>query len=284
MSKAKAHVSDEKKRVVARFKKLIESYSIVGVVDVENLPAKQLMNMRKQLKGKAELVMTKRRLISIALDSSKKEGISGLNNHLRGMPALLFTKDNPFKIYGFLKKNKAPAPIKAGQTAPKDIVVKAGGTNFAPGPVIGELGAFGIKSGVEAGKVAVKEDKVVAKEGEVVSAKLAGLLQRLEIMPMEIGLNLVAVYEDGLIVGKDVLDIDEEEFKQKLVGAASEAYRLTIGIGLPVKDNINALLAKAHREAFTLADSQSIINKETLKGILGKAEAQASSLKGKVQG
>ncbi|PIN80439.1 50S ribosomal protein L10, partial [Candidatus Woesearchaeota archaeon CG10_big_fil_rev_8_21_14_0_10_32_9] len=49
--KVKAHVSDEKKQVVKDFTKLIESYPIIAAVDVENLPAKQLMNMRTNLRG-----------------------------------------------------------------------------------------------------------------------------------------------------------------------------------------------------------------------------------------
>ncbi len=280
--KHKAHVAKEKKEVVTRLKKLINDYNVVAAVDVENLPAKQLLNMRTQLRGKAYLLMSKKRLISIALDEAGKEGLSELKKHLRGMPALLFSNDNPFTLFKLLKKNKSPAPIKAGQTAPKDIVVKAGGTGFAPGPVIGELGAFGIKAGVEGGKVAVKEDKVVAKEGEQVSAKLAALLQRLDIQPMEIGLNLVAAFENGDVLTKDVLDIDEDAFMAKLKGAASDAYLLTIGIGFPVKENINALLSKAHMEAVALADSQSIITKENLGRILGKAEAQAAALKSKI--
>ncbi len=280
--KHKAHVAKEKKEVVTRLKKLINDYNVVAAVDVENLPAKQLLNMRTQLRGKAYLLISKKRLISIALDEAGKEGLSELKKHLRGMPALLFSNDNPFTLFKLLKKNKSPAPIKAGQTAPKDIVVKAGGTGFAPGPVIGELGAFGIKAGVEGGKVAVKEDKVVAKEGEQVSAKLAALLQRLDIQPMEIGLNLVAAFENGDVLTKDVLDIDEDAFMAKLKGAASDAYLLTIGIGFPVKENINALLSKAHMEAVALADSQSIITKENLGRILGKAEAQAAALKSKI--
>ncbi len=280
--KHEAHVAKEKKEVVSRLKKLIDEHKVVAAVDVENLPAKQLMNMRSQLRGKAYLLMSKKRLISIALDEAGKEGLSELKKHLKGMPALLFSNDNPFALYKLLKKNKSPAPIKAGQTTPKDIVVKAGGTGFAPGPVIGELGAFGIKAGVEGGKVAIKEDKVVAKEGEQVSAKLAGLLQRLDIQPMEIGLNLVAAYEDGDVLGKDVLDIDEEAFMTQLKGAASDAFKLTIGVSLPLKENIELLLGKAQMEAIALADTQSILTKDTINRLLGKAEAHAEALKDKI--
>ena len=38
--------------------------------------------------------------------AKKKENITDLEQYLRGMPALLFTKDNPFALFSTLKKNK----------------------------------------------------------------------------------------------------------------------------------------------------------------------------------
>ncbi len=279
--KIKAHVSEEKTKIVKEFVNLIDKYPVIAAVDVENLPAKQLMNMRRSLRGKAHLQMTKQRLIKIALEQSKKENVSELKKHLKGMPALLFSEENPFSLFKTLKKSKSSAPIKAGQTTPKDILVKAGGTSFAPGPIIGELGSFGIKAGIDAGKVAIKEDKVVAKEGEVVNAKLAGILQRLEIHPMEIGLNLTAAYENGDVLTKDVLDIDQEAFLESIKEAYTEAFKLTISLAIPTKENITMLLQKAHTDSAALAMEQMIITSDNKEQVLAKAEAQAESLKEK---
>src|SRR3989338_6929382 len=106
-----AHVADYKKNTVARFAKLIRDYPIIGVVNMENLPAPQLQKMRAQLRDKMVLLMTKRRLLNIAIDSCKndKKDIEKLNEHLKGMPALLFTKENPFTLFKTLKKNKSKA-------------------------------------------------------------------------------------------------------------------------------------------------------------------------------
>lgn len=279
MTKTQAHVSNEKKKVVKEFTDLINAYPVVAIVNVENLPAKQLMIMRRNLLGKAEIKMTKGRLIAIALEKSNKEGVAKLKDHLDGMPAVLVSHESPFKLFKTLKKSSSPAPIKAGQKAPKDIVVPAGPTGFAPGPIIGELGAFGIKAGIEGGKIAVKADKVVAKEGEVVNAKLAGILQRLQIYPMMIGLNVNAIYENGSILTKSVLDVDEEAFIQMIKDAHLDALRLTIAKAIPVKENIDLLIQKAHRDSLGLAVAQDIMIEETKSLILAKAEAQATALK-----
>jgi len=282
MAQPKAHISEEKKKVVKEFTDLINKYDVIAAVNVENLPAKQLNQIRASLRGKADLLMTKKRLLKIALENSKKENMTDIIKYLEGMPALLFTNENPFTLYKILKKSKSPAPIKGGQKTPKDIVVSAGPTNFAPGPIIGELGMFKIKSGVENGKVAVKADSEVAKEGDVINATLAALLTRLEIYPMEIGLNLTAAYEKGNILVRKDLDIDEDKFMADLRAAASNAYALSIARAIPLKENIEALLQNAHRDSLALANSQNIITPETVGKVLAKAESQAAALKSKV--
>jgi large subunit ribosomal protein L10 len=277
--KGRAHVKESKQKLVHEVSQLIDKYPIVGIVNMENLPAKQLANMRSQLRGKVVLVMTKKRILKIALEHSKKDNIKALEPYLKGMPALLLTEQNPFSLFKLLKKNRSKAAIKGGQKAPSDIVVHAGATNFAPGPVIGELGGFKIKAGIEGGKVVIKEDRVVAQEDEVVTEKLAGLLTRLGIEPMEIGLSLTAVFEKGEVLSSKVLDIDEDAFKASLQAAASEAFNLAVYAAVMNADTTNALLSKAHREAYALAKEAKITTSETIKEQLAQAEAEMLSVK-----
>ncbi len=274
-----AHVAQYKKDKVNEFTKLIDEYPIIGVVNMQNLPTKQLQKMREKLRDKVLLRMTKRRLINISLDNAQKTNIAKLKEYLNGMPALLFTKENPFSLFSTLKKNKSKAPINAGQTAPNDIVIPAGKTNFTPGPVIGELGSFGIQTAVEDGKVAIKEDKVVAKEGEVVNAKLASLLQRLGVEPMDIGLDLVAVYENKDILTKDVLDIDEDAYKRKFESGAAMAFNLAFNAGYPTRETITLLIQKAAADSRALATEANILTDENVGTLLSKAKSEANSLK-----
>ncbi|MFC1728232.1 50S ribosomal protein L10 [Nanoarchaeota archaeon] len=284
MEKPKAHISEEKKQIVNDFVKLFSDYPIVGIVDMENLPAQQLTNMRKQLRESVVLIMTKRRLINLAIDKvlDKKKGIEKLRDYMKGMPAILFTKEDPFKLYKIIGKNKSKAPIKAGQTAPNEIVVPAGPTSFAPGPIIGELGSVGIKAGVEEGKIAIKEDCVVAKGGDVVSSELAGILTRLGIEPMEVGLNLVAVYDQGTIYDKSVLAVDEQEYIDNLTKAHSWAFNLSVEAGIYNSSTIEYMIGKVSRETKALAKEADILTSETVGDVLAKAEAQAKSLKDQI--
>ncbi|MCX8146916.1 MAG: 50S ribosomal protein L10 [Candidatus Woesearchaeota archaeon] len=285
LQKIKAHVAPYKKETVERLSKLFREYPIIGVLNVENLPAAQFQKIRAQLRDKAHITMSKRRLIKIAIDKVKNDvkGIESLVPLMGGMPALIFTKENPFSIYKFVKKNKTSAPAKPGQIAPRDIVVTAGPTPFAPGPVIGELGAIGIKTGVEGGKVVIKQDSVVVRAGSIIKPNVASVLLRLGIEPMEIGLDIVAIYEKGTIYKKDVLDVDEEALIKDLATAYTESFNLAVEAGIFTKDTLEFMIQKASRETKSLALEAGIITEETAAEVLAKAEAQANALKEEIK-
>jgi len=278
------HVAESKKKVVKEYIKLAKEYPIIGAVNMESLPTKQLQSMRAQLRGKVVIMMSKRRLMKIAIAEAEKDkpGISKIIPHLKGMPALLFTKENPFSLYKMLQKSKSSAPIKGGQKAPKDIIVPAGPTGFAPGPIIGQLGQAGIAAGIDAGKVVVKKDSLVAKEGVVVKSELAAILARLNIMPVEIGLDLVATFENGNIFTKDILAVDESVYIANITKAHSWAFNLAVEAAITSKDTVEFLLTKAFNDAKGLGREQNIYADGVMPDLLAKAHNQMLSLKNMV--
>ncbi|MBI2134834.1 50S ribosomal protein L10 [Candidatus Woesearchaeota archaeon] len=277
-----AHVSDFKKKTVNDIVKLSREYPIVGVVNMENLPGPQLQAMRAELRNKVELFMTKKTIMKVALEKIKpdRNGIEELEKYFVGMPALIFTKESPFRLARILRKSKTPAPAKAGQTAPNDIIIPKGPTPFAPGPVISEFSSIGLKVGVESGKVAVKEDSVVAKKGEKITGKVADVLTRLGIKPMEVGLSMMVAYENGVIYQKEILDVDEQQYISSVNLAALQGFNLAFNITYVTKDNAKLLIGKAFTDAKALGLSQNIIDKEIINELLAKAERSMLSLKG----
>ncbi|MGM5482657.1 MAG: 50S ribosomal protein L10 [Nanobdellota archaeon] len=273
--------ADWKQKAVKEIEELISKYDIVGSVNMEYMPAKQLQKMRDTLRGTAEIRMAKRSLIKKAIENvkNKKKDIGKLEQYLNGMPALIFTSKNPFKLFKTLEKNKSTMAAKAGQLAPKDIVVKEGPTGFSPGPIIGELGAFKIKTAIENGKVAIKQEAVVAKQGDEISEKLANILSRMGIEPMEVGLDLQAVYEDGSIIEKDVLAVDEKEYKDNITRLSQEAFNLAMFVSYPTAETTELMVSKAHSDALALATEAVILNKESAQRIISKSEMQMQSVK-----
>ncbi len=281
----KAHVSEKKKKIVNELTKLLENARVIGIVDMNNLPALQLQKMRSLLRDKVIIRMTKKNLMKIVFErlKEKKPNIQELEGFLKGMPALIITDQDPFKLSKILKENISSAPVKAGQIAPNDIIVKKGKTSFPPGPIISELAGAGIKAGIEGGKVAIKEDAVVAREGEIVNDKVASVLNRLGIEPMKVGLKIIAAYEDGQIFKSDVLEISTEQVLANMTRAALESRHLAMTIGYITKDTIIPMLSKAYSEAKALSSEANILTKENVEEELSKAESIAKSVSEKIE-
>ncbi len=275
-------VNKKKQELVQKLAGEIKNSPIIGVADLESLPSQQLQVMKGALRRKGvSLVMTRKRLIARALEASGKQNMPALIDRMKGVPALILTTENPFALYKFIQKNKSEAAAKPGQIAPRDLMVKAGPTNFAPGPIISELAAVGIKTKVEAGKLAVIQDTVIVKEGAVISQKVSDTLKRLDIRPMEIGLNLVVVWENGSVFEAKQLHLDEEEYVRNIMQAARWAVNLAIEAAYACADTAELLVQKAFRDAKAVGVEGAIVTAETRGAILAKSEAQALSVQEK---
>ncbi len=269
-------VSSAKKELVASLKKSTIDNPVVGVVNVAQLPAQQFQKMRRTLNAKGvTIVVARKKLMIRALEESGQENILSLVEKMNGIPGLLFSTSNPFTLYAILQKNKSEAPAKAGHIAPKDIIVKEGPTSFLPGPIISELASVGIKTKVDGGKLAIISDTVVAKEGAEITEKLAAMLKRLDIKPMEIGLDLVAVWEAGFIFNAKDLAIDEEQFAADLTMAAQWAINLAVEVGFPTKETMPLMIQKAQRQAVAVSIEAAFLTDATKEAILAKAEREA---------
>lgn len=271
------HIPQWKKDEVEDIKKLISAYSSIGIVGVHGIPSNQLQLMRKNLRSIANIKMCRNNFVDRALAESSDD-IKKMNKYIVDQTALLFTNENPFKLYKLLDEGKTSAPIKAGGIAPKEIVVQQGPTSFPPGPIVGELQGVGIPAGIEGGKVVIRETKTVAKKGDVVDAKLASILSRLEIHPVELGLDLRVVYEKGIIYESTVLAIDETKYVSDLASAVQRAFNLSVNAAYPTKATIGTLLAKAASQSKNLAINAEIIIPAVMDVLLAKANMQMLSL------
>ena len=233
----------------------MREYPVVAVVDMEGIPGQQVQSMRAGLRAHAKLKMTKNNLMLLAIEEAAKEKpeIIGLKDSIHGQCAIVTTDIDPFKLFKKLEATMTPAPAKEGQLAPFDIVVPKGPTPFGPGPIIGELQKIGLPAAIEAGKIVVKKDTTLVKEGEPIPGPVAAMLPKLEILPMVVGMDLRAAYEDGVIYSKDVLDIPEDYYSTMFATAAYNALALGVSIAFPTKETIVPLIAKAFRETMNLS-------------------------------
>ncbi len=280
-----AHVASWKHGEVTELVSLITTHKIIGIIDIGGIPAPQLQQMRGGIRAKAQIRAAKNTLILKALDEAEKQvkGISALKDEVHGQAAVIATDVNPFALYKEIKATRQNAPAKGGETASHDIEVLAGDTPFKPGPIVGELQKVGIPAAISEGKVIIKSDKVLVQTGQKISRELAQMLTRIDILPIELGLNLHAVYENGSIYRPDVLDIDMDRFMGQLRTASLSALGLAMESGWANTQTILPLLTKAYRSAYTLAVEKNIYTKETMKTLLAKAHSSMLSVSSQVK-
>jgi large subunit ribosomal protein L10 len=279
-----AHVAAWKKEMVSDLKTIMTENPVVAIVNVHGIPGPQIQKMRADLRGTAKFLMTRNKLIRIALDEAAKEkdGLNGLKEMVDGQCAVVATGMNPFKLFNQMEETKASAAAKPGDIAPDDIVVKAGPTSFPPGPIVGELQKVGIPATIDGGKIVIKKDKKLVEKGEPIPEEIAKVLPRLDIMPMTVGLDLLAAFEDGIVYDRKVLDIPPDYYPSMLASAASNALSLGIGIVYPTAKTMPILISKAYREAINLAVEATIPIGDSIKILLTKADSHMLALASKI--
>ncbi|MCW4034584.1 MAG: 50S ribosomal protein L10 [Candidatus Bathyarchaeota archaeon] len=262
---------------------ILSQYNSVGIASLEKVRAAQLQRLKKKLDESAYLRVIKNSLIKRALaNATDKAGIEKLEQYLTGPNLFVFTNLNPFKLSILLDKSKVKATARAGDVAAFDVTVPAGNTGLPPGPIISQFTACGLRTRIESGSVYVAKDTTVVKEGEEISAQLGSLLAKLGIKPVEVGLSLKLIYDDGAILTEDDLTIDLVGFKRSVEEAHQFAFNLSVEAAFPMAENIELLLNKAHQESYSLALAAGIMTPETVADLIRKANMEMLSLQGKL--
>ena len=272
-----AHIPEWKVKDVEELIEKISKSRVVGVVGVREIPASNLQQMRGSLRGNVEIRMVRNTIARRALEASAPE-IRPLADFIEDQTALIFSDSNPFKLNSLLEKGKQPMPIKAGSRAPKDIVVEAGETTFSPGPMVGKLQAAGIPAAIKGGKVVINQRIILAKEGEIVPVKTADILKTMEIFPRNVGLELRAAFEGGLIFKSKDLSIDVDSKIAELCNASAKAMSFAVEIGYTTSVTIGPMLQKAQTGARALVLEAAIPVPSMMEFILAKAAANAKAI------
>ncbi len=274
----------EKTEKIKEIKNLIQQHKVLGVASLQKIRAAQLQGLRRKLKGNASFLVIKNTIIRRAVAECKdKPGLEGLEEHLTGSNIYLFTNLNPFKLVLILQKSRVKATARAGDIASEDVIVPAGNTGLPPGPIISQFGSVDIPTRIESGGVWINRDTLVAKKGEAITARLANVLSKLGVKPVEIGLTLKAAYDEGLIIPEDQLQLNLEEIQRNIGEAQALALNLSLNSAYPMPENIRLLLQIVSQESFALAMNASVPTSDTVTELLKKANTEMLSLRSKLK-
>jgi large subunit ribosomal protein L10 len=262
-----------KKEIYSDLIELLQKYPVVAVADLQKVRSSQIQEIRKKLRGKAELIVAKNTILRKASENlaGEKTNVDKFAGALTGSKVLIFSQMNPYELIIFLNKNKVRVPAKGGDIATSEIMVQAGNTGLQPGPVISEFNEAKVQTRIEGGSIFIAKDTVVAKKGDVISTKTASLLSKLGMKPMEAGLSLAYAYDHGLVLSPNDLTFDLEQMKSDF----SNAVRLAFGVALEANIMLPAtapqLISKAYRQAVAVSIEAGFLTKETTPLIIQRA-------------
>ncbi len=272
-----------KTQMYQQLQEIPKKYKVLALVRMEKVRASQLLPLRKKLKGDVEFVSIKDKVAKKALEKLDVPGIKNIIDQLTGQCLFMLTNMSPFKLNVLLSKNKIMLNARAGDIASVDVVVPEKNTGLAPGPILTDFKEAGVPTKIDQGTIWITKNTIPAKKGEVISPKLATLLSKLDIKPVEAGISLAAALEEGIQYSKDELVIDVEKFKEEIVQAHQEALSLSIEAAYVVPENVEAILSKASQSARSLSIESGFLTNETKEQILQKAHSQAQGLASKAK-
>jgi large subunit ribosomal protein L10 len=261
------------KRKVQMYQQLQElpkKYKAVSIIQMRKVRSTQILPLRKSLKGEVEFVCVKDKVAAKALETLDVPGIKEMIGELKGQIMFIFTDMSPFKLNVLLAKNKIMMAARGGDIASMDIVVPAKNTGIAPGPMLTEFKEAGIPTKIDQGTIWIAKDSTPVLKGEPINEKLASILGKLDIKPVEAGISLEMI-------------IDVEKIRVQFSQAHQEAVSLSIEAAYVTADNISQILSKASQSARSVSVESGFMTDETKEQILQKAYAQAKGVAGQAK-
>jgi large subunit ribosomal protein L10 len=273
-------IAEWKKESLAQLHGLMSKYPVIAAADLTKVRSSQIHELRKRLRGQVTMVVAKNNLLrkTVELGDFKELRLGEFVKDLTGSNILLFSELNPYSLIILLDKSKVRVPAKGGDIATNEIMIPAGNTGLPPGPVISEFGEIKVQTKIEGGSIWVAKDSVVARKGDTISAKMASVLSKLGLKPMEVGLTLVEAYDNGSILHRDDLVLDLPSYKNDLITAINDALNLSTEAGYVTTENAPRILFKGIREALALAGEAGFLEDGSIEYVLKRALAEATAL------
>lgn len=276
-------IQQEKEKQAQELTALIKDYKAFGVANLTKVRAAQIQEIKKKLRGKVYTKVIKNTIIRRAVaETNDKTGIDKIEPHIKGSNVLMLTNLNPFKLALLLEQSKVKISAKTGDIAAIDVIIPAGNTGMAPGPIISQLGAVGLATRIESGSVWINKDTTVAKKGDTINERLASVLSKLGIKPVEAGIAIKAMYDDGTVFTGDQLHLDLDAYRSDFQTAHQYAFNLSIFTGYPAPEIMPFMLQKAHFDAYNLSLFSGFPTKENIQDLIRKAHGEMQSLSGAI--
>ncbi|ANQ08082.1 60S acidic ribosomal protein P0 [Plasmodium coatneyi] len=250
---AKLSKAQKKQIYMDKLSSLIQQYTKILIVHVDNVGSNQMASVRQSLRGKAIILMGKNTRIRTAL----KKNLQAVPQIEKLLPLVklnmgfVFCKDDLTEVRNIILQNKSPAPARLGVIAPIDVFIPPGPTGMDPSHT-SFFQSLGISTKIVKGQIEIQEHVHLIKQGEKVTASSATLLQKFNMKPFSYGVDVRTVYDDGVIYDAKVLDITEEDILAKFGKGVANVAALSRSIGVITEASYPHVFVEAFKNIVAL--------------------------------
>jgi len=254
-----------------KLENLLEEYPKCFIVGADNVGSKQMQEIRIALRGKAVVLMGKNTMMRKAIRGymEKNPDLERLLPHIKMNVGFVFTKEELITVRDLLLANKKAAPAKAGAIAPVDVTIPAQNTGMGPEKT-SFFQALQIPTKITKGTIEIIQDVPIIRVGDKVGASEATLLNMLKISPFTYGLLIQKVYDNGSIFDPEILDITDDDIKDRFMAGVANVAAVCLSINYPTIASVPHSIVNGMKNLLAVAAVTDITFKEaeTLKEFL----------------
>lgn len=246
----------KKRKYATKLKNLLEEYQTCLIISVNNVGSKQMADIRRELRGRAVVLMGKntmiRKIIRDHIAESGNNKLENLINIVQGNCGFVFTKESIGDIREAITSNKRQSAAKAGSIAPVDVWVPAGPTGMEP-TMTEFFQTLNIATKIMRGQIEITNDVHLIKVGEKVGASEATLLIKLDIRPFQYGIKVQSVYDDGNAYSAEVLDINDNDVSCSFFAGLMQVAALSLAVNYPTVASVPHSVMNAYKKMIGVA-------------------------------
>jgi large subunit ribosomal protein LP0 len=239
-----------------RLEKAFLTYNKMLLVTVDNVGSKQLQEVRASIRGKGELLMGKNTMVRRTINDlgEKRPDLLLLLPKVNGNLGFLFVNEDQVlkEVRDIVTSNVVPAAARPGAFGQCDVIIPAGVTSLDPGQT-SFFQAMNIATKIVKGAIEIITPVILVKKGERVSSSAVALLSKLEIKPFAYGVLCTAVFDYGSVYDSAVLDLTEDDLKNKFFKGARHVAAIAMALHYPARAAVPHILINAFKHCAAVA-------------------------------
>jgi len=252
----------------AYFQKLttaFDEYPKCFLVEADNVGSRQMQQIRMSLRGHAVVLMGKNTMMRKAIRGhlAQDPKLEQILPHIIGNIGFVFTKEELTDVRALILENKVKAPARAGAIAPLDVTVPAQNTGLGPEKT-SFFQALNIPTKITKGTIEIIADVKLIKEGDKVGMSDSTLLNMLKISPFTYGLIVKKVYDSGTVFDPAILDVTDDDIKEKFMAGVRNVAALSLQIRYPNTASVPHSIVNGMKKCMALAAVTNITFKEAV--------------------